>query len=750
MLPKSNRKAFSELPINKAGGYFSSTLKSITCTKLYLRFLPGILFLLLSLNSYAQFDPRINCTNGCTSNDVQIKTAYLVQPTSPFNPLPSSYQCQGTASVKLALDLTTKTPRVGVYIYAKVINKNTNAVIASVSECFSTALASGGVTKVVFNQTINWPCGTPIVLTEVFIGWGTGNTDFCGGSSAERCPATPSKCYSLPPGEYITIQIPSAIPASATACSDAPGGTTATFNLTALNSTVSGGAAGVTVTWFSNEALTNSIGTPGAYVSGTGSVWAKVSNNLDPTAFQKAEVSLTVNRTPVANAASATLCSSSPGGTQASFDLTALEATVKGGQANVAVSWFSDAGLTNSISSPYATASTTVYAKIVNTNATSCFSSVGVSLTVNRTPTATTTSDTRCSTTEGGTTAVFDLTSLEAAVINGQSNVSVTWFTNSDLTSAVATPAAYQSATGTVYAQVTNSNATSCSSSVGVSLTVTSRPSALTASVTAPTCGVPTGTITVTSDKTGLTFSINSTNPADFTNVSGVFPNLAPGDYIIRAKNAGGCISDGLQKTVGSIPDATPAADVVIITSPSCSSSTGSLKVVKASDKSEYDNTVFEFSNDGGSTWTNNPVFSFVAGGGYNITVRRISDNTCTASTSCQAEQAPVQNSAAPTAGRVLEENIRIEKPDIGVKTYPNPFSDRVRFNVTVEQAGQGSLDVFNMQGQKVKTVYSGYVPAGTSFYELQLPTQSSGQLIYIFRIGDQKITGRLMQMTNR
>ena len=105
---------------------------------------------------------------------------------------------------------------------------------------------------------------------------------------------------------------------------------------------------------------------------------------------------------------------------------------------------------------------------------------------------------------------------------------------------------------------------------------------------------------------------------------------------------------------------------------------------------------------------------------------------------------------AANSSTRVMEENIRIDKPDIGVKTFPNPFNDRVRFNVTIEQAGQGSLDVFNMQGQKVKTVYSGYVPVGTSFYELQLPTQASGQLIYIFRIGDQKVTGRLMQMTNR
>ncbi len=1056
-----------------------------------------IVLLFFGNNNYAQFDPRVNCTNGCTSNDIQIKTAYLVEPNSPYNQLTSSFQCQGTANVKLALELTTKTPRVGVFIFARVVNKLNPAIVyATVSECFSTALASVGTTKVVFSQNISWPCGTEILLTDVFIGWGTGNTDFCQGVSTPRCPGTPSKCYSLPPGQYITVIIPTAGSTISEKCSDAPGGTTATFNLTSLNSTIIGTQENVSVTWYSNVALTNLISNPDAYVSGNTQVFAKVSNNSDTSAFTYGTVNLnvfvtpvansasatlcssdaggttasfnlaglesailngqtgvtlswhsdaafqnsisspyvtgtttvyakvtnsdhtncyssvavpltvnrtptvsaasstlcttnpggitasfdlssleatiingqqnvgvtwysnvelttsisspyvtgtttvyakvsnsnatscynsiavplTANRTPTVSAASSTLCSTDPGGTTASFDLSSLEATIIGSQENVAVSWFSNVGLTAAISSPHVTGTTTVYAKVSNSNATDCYNNIAVPLTVNSTPTVSAASSTLCSTSPGGTTASFDLTGLEATIINGQQNVAVTWYSNVGLTAAISSPhvtgtttvyakvsnsnaascynsiaipltvnrtptvsaasstlcstdpggttasfnltgleatiingqqnvgitwysnvglttsissphvtgsttvyakvtnsnaidcynsiavpltvnrtptvtstsatlcstdgagptasfdlsglattilngqsnvslnwysdAAFQNSissphvtgTTTIYAKVTNTNATSCTNSIAINLTVNSRPGTITAEVTQPTCAVATGTITVTSSKVGLTFSLNSTNPADFTNETGIFASLAPGSYIIRSKSAAGCISDGVIKEVLAAAAATPAADVEIITNPSCSSSTGTLKVVQAGSLTEYDNTIFNFSN--GGDFTANPVFSFTAGAGYSITVRRISDHTCFAITSCEGEEAPITENGVAMNNTVHPEQQIITAPlRLGIKAIPNPFADRVRFAVTTERAGNGSIDVFNMQGQKVKTVYSGYVPAGTSYYDLEVTGQSSGQLIYLLRFGSEKISGKLLRM---
>ncbi len=576
----------------------------------------------------------------------------------------------------------------------------------------------------------------------MFIGWGTGNTDFCQGVSTPRCPGTPSKCYSLPPDEYISVVIPTAGSTISEKCSDAPGGTTATFNLTSLNADIIGTQQNVSVTWYSNILLTNLINNPSAYESGNTQVFAKVSNNSDPSAFTYGTVTLNVFVTPIATTTSATLCSSEAGGTTASFNLTNLEAAVVNGQQNVSVTWYSNIELTTPISSPYVTGTTTVYAKVTN-NVTNCSSNVGVSLTVNRTPTVTSTSSTLCSTTGGGSTASFDLNALATTIINGQSNVTLSWFSNVGLTTPISSP--HVTGTTTVYAKVTNTNATSCTNSIAISLTVNSRPGTITADVTSPTCGVATGTITVTSSTVGLTFSLNSANLANFTNATGVFGSLAPGSYVIRSKSTAGCISEGITKEVAAAPGATPAADVLIVTNPSCSSSTGSLRVVQAGSLADYNTSIFEFSN--GGAFTNSPVFSFKAGEGYSITVRRINDHTCFATTSCAGEAPIAEQGGTANSESQLNQETMISPLRIGVKAIPNPFADRVRFAVTNQRAGDGTLDVFNMQGQKIKTVYSGYVPAGTSYYDLEVVGQSSGQLIYILRIGSEKLSGKLIRV---
>ncbi len=55
-----------------------------------------------------------------------------------------------------------------------------------------------------------------------------------------------------------------------------------------------------------------------------------------------------------------------------------------------------------------------------------------------------------------------------------------------------------------------------------------------------PTCSVPTGTITVTSSIVGLHFSIDGLN---YSNTSGIFTSVPPGNYNVTAMNSDGCIS---------------------------------------------------------------------------------------------------------------------------------------------------------------------------------------------------------------
>ncbi|RYY92991.1 MAG: hypothetical protein EOO11_20480, partial [Chitinophagaceae bacterium] len=242
-----------------------------------------------------------DCRQGCTSKDVKILTAFLVDPATG-QPLTSTFACNGTATVKLGLTLTTKTPRVGVTVYGNIKSFVGGVVgstaLATTSECFGIPLDTGGDT-VVFQNTFTWTCGMPIVLTNVFLGWGTGNTNFCGGSNLFRCPATPSKCYQMPPGEYIPIIIPTSNDARATECANPAGGSTAEFDLTELIDDVKGSQTDVTVTFYADSNLTQQITDVESYTSADDTIYAKVTSTQSSSAFSKAKVILEVTDSPV-------------------------------------------------------------------------------------------------------------------------------------------------------------------------------------------------------------------------------------------------------------------------------------------------------------------------------------------------------------------------------------------------------------------------------------------------------------------
>ena len=61
--------------------------------------------------------------------------------------------------------------------------------------------------------------------------------------------------------------------------------------------------------------------------------------------------------------------------------------------------------------------------------------------------------------------------------------------------------------------------------------------------------------------------------------------------------------------------------------------------------------------------------------------------------------------------------------------------------------SGYGSLQVYNLMGQKVKTVYEGYMSAGKQYFTLTLPVQQRANLVYIFTVGGKQVTGKLLQL---
>ena len=82
---------------------------------------------------------------------------------------------------------------------------------------------------------------------------------------------------------------------------------------------------------------------------------------------------------------------------------------------------------------------------------------------------------------------------------------------------------------------------------------------------------------------------------------------------------------------------------------------------------------------------------------------------------------------------------------ELNVSAYPNPYTDKVRFVITSPVSGQGTLELFNLAGQKIQTVNTGLVFAGKGqVIEYNVPSAHRTSLIYILRVGGQQVTGKL------
>jgi hypothetical protein len=111
----------------------------------------------------------------------------------------------------------------------------------------------------------------------------------------------------------------------------------------------------------------------------------------------------------------------------------------------------------------------------------------------------------------------------------------------------------------------------------------------------------------------------------------------------------------------------------------------------------------------------------------------------------------------APSGGRLYVNNneykavkgkVPVEEQKLSVTAYPNPYNDQVRFVLESPVSGQGTLEVYNMVGQKLQTVYNGYIIAGKGqTIDYKVPVQNRENLVYILRVRDQQVTGKLIRI---
>jgi spore coat protein CotF len=79
------------------------------------------------------------------------------------------------------------------------------------------------------------------------------------------------------------------------------------------------------------------------------------------------------------------------------------------------------------------------------------------------------------------------------------------------------------------------------------------------------------------------------------------------------------------------------------------------------------------------------------------------------------------------------------------VSTYPNPYRNNVRFVIESPVAGQAILDVYNIAGQKIQTLFNGHIDANETRTIDYKPAVANGMMIYTLRIGNKQVTGKLV-----
>ena len=145
------------------------------------------------------------------------------------------------------------------------------------------------------------------------------------------------------------------------------------------------------------------------------------------------------------------------------------------------------------------------------------------------------------------------------------------------------------------------------------------------------------------------------------------------------------------------------------------------------------------------------------AGDGFVVTVTTPNAG-CTATSSCGSNTpvCPANNlvsankssnvATTETVAKSVDTYKIVLESSTKVKAVPNPYTDKIRFNLVSGVSGIGSLELYNSLGQKIAVVFQGYVQAGTELNkEYNVPREQRSTLIYVFKVGEQKVTGKMI-----
>lgn len=240
---------------------------------------------------------------------------------------------------------------------------------------------------------------------------------------------------------------------------------------------------------------------------------------------------------------------------------------------------------------------------------------------------------------------------------------------------------------------------------------------------------------------TGFTYSWLPSTGLSAANVSTPFanPSSTTTYTVTKTNTSSGC--SATDEVVVTVNKTAPAFTVCVVQPTLCSSS-GSV-TFNASGGSGFAYSI----NNGSSYETSNSFSNLGSGSVSGFSVKNSFGCVTTVSCADAVVSCPQSLTSTSQQSSVTDQEIElISDPKTNVIAAPNPFNDRIRFTLKSAVSGQGSLELYNTLGQKVKTVFRGYVNANQKQnIEYAVPGSQRSNLIYVFRVGNEQTTGKLI-----
>ncbi|MBW4361099.1 hypothetical protein, partial [Flavobacterium taihuense] len=201
-------------------------------------------------------------------------------------------------------------------------------------------------------------------------------------------------------------------------------------------------------------------------------------------------------------------------------------------------------------------------------------------------------------------------------------------------------------------------------------------PTAL--SVVQPTCGTPSGTITVVS-QTGMEYSLDGATYQS----SNVFAGLSPNNYTLSVRNVldATCLAvSGTTTKINAVPTAPVVPTALSVVQPTCGTPSGTITIVSQ--------TGMEYSLDG-TTYQSSNVFAGLVPNNYTLSVRNVLDATCLA-----VSGTATKINAVPTAP-VVPTALSVVQPTCGIPSGTITIVSQTGMEYSLDATNYQSLNVF-------------------------------------------------------